>query len=161
MSFRKHVSAGKIKRGWRIYSPSTGNIYCFPWALFDEAQNRSQFKTGFSDWKNEPERIKQYEHSAIHRVCVQTRIRRRRIHKPIDSSVNQFNKEREYWVKLLLDVVLVIKFLSSHRIFSFGQILYWRQRKTNCNIVNLPWIMSYEFKRQCRCQVNVNFVAVV
>ncbi|XP_055905691.1 zinc finger MYM-type protein 5-like [Eupeodes corollae] len=51
MFFRKHVSGGKIKREWLMYSPSTGKVFCFPCVLFGEEQSRSQFKTGFSDWK--------------------------------------------------------------------------------------------------------------
>lgn len=114
MFFRKHISGGKIKREWLMYSPSTGKVYCFPCILFGEAQNRSQFQTGFSDWKNALHRIQSHENNATHRVCVQTLISRRRIHGRIDTSLEiTFNKEKEYWKKVLERIVSVIKFLSS------------------------------------------------
>ncbi|GFR14727.1 TTF-type domain-containing protein [Trichonephila clavata] len=66
--FRKHISGGKIKREWLMYSPSTGKVYCFPCILFGEAQNRSHFQTGFSDWKNALHRIQSHENNATHRT---------------------------------------------------------------------------------------------
>ncbi|GFQ95848.1 zinc finger MYM-type protein 1 [Trichonephila clavata] len=68
MFFRKHISGGKIKREWLMYSPSTGKVYCFPCILFGEAQNRSHFQTGFSDWKNALHRIQSHENNATHRL---------------------------------------------------------------------------------------------
>ncbi|GFQ67091.1 zinc finger MYM-type protein 1 [Trichonephila clavata] len=70
MFFRKHISGGKIKLEWLMYSPSTGKVYCFPCILFGEAQNRSHFQTGFSDWKNALHRIQSQENNATHRECV-------------------------------------------------------------------------------------------
>lgn len=115
MIFRKHVSGEQIKREWLMYSPSTGNVYCFPCVLFGEThKGRTQFSDGFSDWKNASQRMKMHEDSATHRACVQTLISRRRIHGRIDSSLEiQFNKEKDYWTKVLQRVVSVIKFLSS------------------------------------------------
>lgn len=60
---RKHVIEGKSKGEWLKYSPSTGNIYCFPCFLF-EAQIKSHFKTGFSYSKNASQRTKQHQNSA-------------------------------------------------------------------------------------------------
>ncbi|GFQ69566.1 TTF-type domain-containing protein [Trichonephila clavata] len=89
MFFRKHISGGKIKREWLMYSPSTGNVYCFPCILFGEAQNRSHFQTGFSDWKNALHRIQSHENNATHRANEKTdtqyrdenqRVRKRKRH---------------------------------------------------------------------------------
>ncbi|XP_033212222.1 zinc finger MYM-type protein 1-like [Belonocnema kinseyi] len=114
MFFRTHISGGKIKREWLMYSPSTGKVYCFPCVLFGGVQRQSQFQTGFSDWKNASPRIQSHENSATHRECVQTLISRRRVQGRIDTSLEiTFNKEREYWIKVLQRVVSVIKFLAS------------------------------------------------
>lgn len=81
MIFRKLVSGEQIKREWLMYSPSTGNVYCFPCALFGEThKGRTQFSDGFSDWKNASQRMKMHECSATHRACVQTLISRRCTH---------------------------------------------------------------------------------
>ncbi len=114
MFFRNHISGNKIKRDWLMYSPSTGKVYCLPCVLFGETQSQSQFQTGFSDWKNASHQIQFHENNTKHRVCVQTLISRRRIYGGIDTSLEvTFNKEREYWMKVLQRVVSVIKFLSS------------------------------------------------
>ncbi|XP_033223026.1 zinc finger MYM-type protein 1-like [Belonocnema kinseyi] len=97
-----------------MYFPSTGKVYCFPCVLFGEVQSQSQFQTGFSDWKNASPRIQSHENSATHRECLQTLINRRRVQGRIDTSLEiTFNKEREYWIKVLQRVVSVIKLLAS------------------------------------------------
>ncbi|XP_055910467.1 zinc finger MYM-type protein 1-like [Eupeodes corollae] len=114
MFFRKHVSGGKIKREWLMYSPSTGKVFCFPCVLFGEEQSGSQFKTGFSDWKNATDRMQAHENNSKHQECVHTLISRRRIHGRIDTSLEiSINKEREYWTQILQRLVSVIKFVSS------------------------------------------------
>ncbi|XP_055908461.1 zinc finger MYM-type protein 1-like [Eupeodes corollae] len=105
---------GKIKREWLMYSPSTGKVFCFPCVLFGEEQSRSQFKTGFSDWKNATDRMQAHENNSKHQECVHTLISRRRIHGRIDTSLEiSINKEREYWTQILQRLVSVIKFVSS------------------------------------------------
>lgn len=111
--FRNHISGGKIKREWLMYSPSTGKVYCFPCVLFGGVQSQSKFQTGFSDWKNASFRIQSHENIATHRECVQTLISRRRIHGRIDTSLEiTLNKEREYWINVLQRATSVIKFLA-------------------------------------------------
>ncbi|KAL4100735.1 hypothetical protein QTP88_020769 [Uroleucon formosanum] len=62
MIFRKHVSGKQIKREWLIYSPSTGNVYCFPCILFGGSHKvKSQFSEGFNDWENASCRMKMHE----------------------------------------------------------------------------------------------------
>ncbi|GFT30196.1 transposable element Tcb2 transposase [Trichonephila clavipes] len=79
---------------------------------------------GFSDWKNAAQRMEIHEYSStLPPECVQTLICRRRTHNRIDSSLgSQFNKEQEYWTKVLQRVVSVIKFLSSRGIAFRGDV---------------------------------------
>ncbi|GFW74560.1 zinc finger MYM-type protein 1 [Trichonephila clavipes] len=115
MMLRKHVSGEEIKREWLMYSPSTGNVYCFSRILFSATSAcQTQFLEVFSDWNNAAQGIKVPEDSSKYRQIVQTLIYRRRTHKRIDISLeSQFNKEQEYWIKVLQRAVSVIKFLSS------------------------------------------------
>lgn len=114
MFFRKHISGGKMKREWLMYSPSTGKVYCLPCVLFGGVENQSQFQTGFSDWKNASHRIQSHENTGTHRECVQTLISRRRCQGRIDTSIEiAYNKDKEYWFNVLQRVVSVIKFLAS------------------------------------------------
>lgn len=50
MVYRIHVNGERIKREWLMYSPSTGNVYCFPCILFGDKDHQSQFSKGYSDW---------------------------------------------------------------------------------------------------------------
>ena len=98
-----------------MYSPTSGNVYCFPCVLFYDAcrGNQTQFCGGFSDWKKAAQRIQMHENSETHRTCMQALITRRRVACRVDCCLQiQFNKEKEYWIKVLPRVVSVVKFLS-------------------------------------------------
>ena len=72
MMFRKHVNGEQIKREWLMYSPTSGNICCFPCVLFRDAceGNQTQFCDEFLDWKNVAQRIQMHENSEMYRTCV-------------------------------------------------------------------------------------------
>ena len=55
-----------------------------------------------------------HENSELHRTCVQALITRRRVACRVDCYLQiQFNKKKEYWIKVLQRVVSIIKFFSS------------------------------------------------
>ena len=55
-----------------------------------------------------------HENSEMQRTCMQALITRRRVACRVDCCLQtQFNKEKEYWIKVLGRVVSVVKFLSS------------------------------------------------
>lgn len=140
--FRKHVNGEKIKREWLMYSPSTGNIYCFPCVLFG---SQTQFSSGFSDWKNASQRIKAHEDTAMHRTSLLTLISRRRSHGRIDTSLEiQFNKEQEYWISLLTRVVSVIKFLSSRGLAFRGESEHLGSRDNGNYLGILELLAEYD-----------------
>ena len=110
------MNGEQIKREWLMYSPTSGNVYCFPCVLFLDAckRNQTQFCDGFSDWKNAAQRIQMHENSEMHQTCVQAVITRRRVACRVDCCLQiQFNKKKEYWIKVLQRVVSIVKFLSS------------------------------------------------
>ena len=125
MTFRNHVNGEKIKREWLMYSPSSGNVYCFPCVLLRrdaDKGNPAQFCDGFSDWKNAAHRMQIHENSATHRASMQAFISRRRASCRLDCSLqNQFDQEKGYWKKLLERVVSVVKFLSSRGLAFRGE----------------------------------------
>lgn len=147
MMFRKHVNGEQIKREWLMYSPSSGNVYCFPCVLFGDAheENRSQFCDGFSDWKNAYQRIQVHENSAMHRKCMQTLISRRRTACRLDWYIQtQFDKEKEYWIKLLQRVVSVVKFLSSRGLAFRGENEYLGSQHNGNYLGVLELIAQYD-----------------
>lgn len=63
----------KISREWLVYSPSTGNVYCFFCRLFDETTSSSAFThSGFSDWKHAVSRVEEHEAGQPHRNATLT-----------------------------------------------------------------------------------------
>ncbi|KAK0156468.1 Zinc finger MYM-type protein 1 [Merluccius polli] len=58
----RHLHNGEcVPQEWIIYSPSTGEIYCFACKVF--STHHGAFIVGFSDWKH-PERITEHDMSA-------------------------------------------------------------------------------------------------
>ena len=108
LMFWKHVNGEQIRRELLMYSPTSGNVFCFPCVIFRDAYkgNQTQFCDGFSDWKNAAQRIQMHENSEMHQICMQALITRRRVACRVDCCLQiQFNKEKEYWIKVLRRVV--------------------------------------------------------
>ena len=101
-----------LKRNWLCYSPSKGCLFCFPCKVMNKFHERFS-ENGFNDWKNATVYIEQHEHSLAHREAL-TSITSWKMDKPcIDLSLTRaFEKEKEYWQKILTRIVEVIKFLS-------------------------------------------------
>uniref|UniRef100_A0A8C5GFL1 TTF-type domain-containing protein n=1 Tax=Gouania willdenowi TaxID=441366 RepID=A0A8C5GFL1_GOUWI len=107
---RRIYNGEAIPREWIIYSPSTGDIFCFPCKVFSQCNNA--FIAGFSDWKH-PERITEHEMSGEHRRCMLSLAHRSKHLGTVDASLGrQIEAEGQYWKDVLRRVVAVIKFLS-------------------------------------------------
>ena len=153
MMFRKHVNGEQIKREWLMYSPISGNVYCFPWVLFFDAckANQTQFCDGFSDWKNAAQRIQMHENSEMHRTCMQALITRRREACHVDYCLQiQFNKEKECWIKVLRRVVSVVKFLSSRK-------MAFRGKNENIRRIATQQKLLERFRVDCAVQSFLEF----
>lgn len=91
----------KVAREWLIYSPSTGNVFCFPCMLFSSKTH--QLVTGFSDWKHS-ERLFDHEKSCQHSACMLTLYQRSVIggRGCINAKlVEQLESEKRYWREVL------------------------------------------------------------
>lgn len=53
-----------VNREWLIYSPSTGNIFCFYCILFGNHEDK--FSSGYSDWPHGHRDINKHERSVFH-----------------------------------------------------------------------------------------------
>ncbi|XP_061917830.1 double-strand break repair protein MRE11-like [Entelurus aequoreus] len=72
--FTSHLPNGqRVQREWLMYSPSTGNVYCFACKLFSPKTH--SFVTGYCDWKHS-ERFGEHERSAEHITCMQAVLNR-------------------------------------------------------------------------------------
>ena len=111
--YRNHVSGEKHCREWLLYSPSTGNVYCFVCLLFSTGSRTPFSGSGFSDWKHASERITEHERGILHRNAMLTWVSRQQTSGIIDSQLsNLFESERQYWRNVFRRVAAVIKFIS-------------------------------------------------
>lgn len=115
-----HLPNGQIvSREWLLYSPSTGQVFCYSCKLF--SSKRHAFTDGFSDWKH-PERISEHERSPGHMSCMLALLHRSKNTQAMDSAlVKQIAGEREYWKEVLKRVVAVIKFLAERGLAFRGE----------------------------------------
>lgn len=100
-----------VPREWLVYSPSTGNVFCFHCLLFGESPS-SFSTTGFSDWKHSVARVQEHEVSQPHRKAVLLWLARTQARRIDHDLLQQCKEEESYWREVLKRVVEVIKFLS-------------------------------------------------
>lgn len=100
-----------VQREWLVYSPSTGNVYCFFCWLF--GQSASYFShSGFCDWKHASVCAEEHESRQPHRNGMLTWLAQTQTHE-IDAELKeQCEEEQKYWQEVLKRVVAVIQFLS-------------------------------------------------
>jgi len=108
-----------VNRDWLIYSPSTGSVYCYVCKIFRNLQSSNkltlvhQFESGFDDWKNINVRMEAHEQSKDHFNSIKKMVDLQKCKKIDVELINQYNKEKIYWIQVLRRVIAVIKFLSS------------------------------------------------
>uniref|UniRef100_A0A672HX76 TTF-type domain-containing protein n=1 Tax=Salarias fasciatus TaxID=181472 RepID=A0A672HX76_SALFA len=94
-----------------VYSPSTGQIFCFACKLFGATKNA--FVDGFCDWKHPHLVLTTHEKSPVHMSNMLTLMQRMSGTGAINSAlVKQTSEVREYWRNVLQRVVAVITFLG-------------------------------------------------
>ena len=130
-----------------MYSPSTGNVYCFACVLFDgiHGSKPQLFIGGFSDWKHDSTRISEHENSSGHKICMMTLISRRNALGRIDSMLEiQFTKEKEYWGKVMQRVVSAVKFISSRGLAFRGDTEVFNSQQNGNYLGILELIPEYD-----------------
>uniref|UniRef100_A0A3B4Y3E3 DUF4371 domain-containing protein n=1 Tax=Seriola lalandi dorsalis TaxID=1841481 RepID=A0A3B4Y3E3_SERLL len=104
-SCRREPGPGKT-----LYSPTTGEIYCFACKMFS---SHNSFVSGFCDLKHSGDRVREHERGAEHRRCMLVLMRRTEKEGTVDASLaKQIEAEGQYWKQVLRRIVAVIKFLG-------------------------------------------------
>ena len=102
-----------------MYSPSTGNVYCFVCKLFSSS-DVALACGGFSDWRN-PTVITKHENSEDHRDALLVYLTRKR-GSTLDSKLEeQIKAERQYWRHVLERVIAVICTLAERGLAFRGE----------------------------------------
>ena len=94
-----------------MYSPSTGNVYCFFCKLFGDGSSAFTH-SGYSDWKHSVEQVEMHEAGQSHRNARLTWLARTQVLGIDAELLDQFRDEASYWREVLMRIVAVIKFLS-------------------------------------------------
>ena len=86
-----------------------------------------------------------HKNSEMPRTCVQVLITRRRVTCRVDCCLQiQFNKEKEYWMKVLQRVVSIVKFLSSRGMAFRGENENIGSQHNGNYLGVLEWIAQYD-----------------
>lgn len=112
---RTLVNGDIVERDWLVFSLSEQSVFCFMCRLFEKPIKAKEFvNIGFKDWKNATRRFKYHENSAQHHNNNLTHFMRSKHTqtKTLDSSfIIQFEREGEYWRKVLQRIITTVKFL--------------------------------------------------
>ncbi|PWA54786.1 zinc finger MYM-type protein 1 [Artemisia annua] len=111
----------KCDREWLVYSKELDRVFCFCCKIFKKGNTKSSLANeGFSDWTHVGTRLKEHEVGFEHLTNMATWFdMRRRLEKneTIDKVAHeQFEKERDHWMKVLLRIISVVKFLAKHNL---------------------------------------------
>ena len=96
-----------------MYSPSTGNVYCYACRLFRSGSDSFSLN-GFNDWEN-AHRITTHERSDSHLVAVKKGFENAKAHHVDSAIAKQLENEQQYWIELRKRIVAVVTFLAERR----------------------------------------------
>ena len=111
----------KCDREWLVYSKELDKVFCFCCKLLKKGHVRGQLANdGFSDWGHIGTRLKEHEVSREHvtnmAAWYDLRLRFQQ-NQTIDRvAQRELEKEREHWRKVLLRIILIVRFLAEHNI---------------------------------------------
>ncbi|EAY87545.1 hypothetical protein OsI_08956 [Oryza sativa Indica Group] len=121
-SYTKVLSNGeKCDREWLVYSKELDKVFCFCCKLLRKGLVRGQLANdGVNDWNHLANRLKEHEVSREHVTNMSTwyelRLRMQK-NQTIDKvAQRELEKEREHWRRVLLRILLIVKFLAEHNI---------------------------------------------
>ena len=123
---RKLSNGEKHDRKWLIYSKDLDKVYCFCCKLFNSKPSTSQLvNEGTKDWKNLSYKLKTHETTNEHitnmNSWVDLEIRLSK-NKTIDENIQeQINKEKDYWKKVLVRILAVVKTLAKNNLAFRGK----------------------------------------
>ncbi|XP_021991445.1 zinc finger MYM-type protein 5-like [Helianthus annuus] len=132
-------------REWLVYSKELDKLFCFCCKIFRQGHPKGTLDgEGFSDWKHAT-RLKYHEVSVEHLKNMKQWFEMRQMldcNTTIDKvAYEQFKKERDYWKKVILRIIQLVKFLAKHGLAFRGpnEKLY---KKGNGNFLGLVEILE-------------------
>nr|XP_047123047.1 LOW QUALITY PROTEIN: zinc finger MYM-type protein 1-like [Hydra vulgaris] len=120
--FYKQMKNGeKILRSWMVYSPNSGNLYCFCCLLFASITNlTSKFVTGFQKWWKLNPKVYEHESSDNHlRFLEKWKILETNLksNNTIDAEIISFTEnEKKKWRNILSRLLDVTLFLAKQNL---------------------------------------------
>lgn len=111
----------KCDREWLVYSKELNRAFCFCCKKFGKGRARGHLvNEGFSDWIHHSIRLREHETGVEHLQNMVTwhelRLRLQQ-NKTIGSAARQqLEKEKDHWRKVLLRILLIVKFLAKHNL---------------------------------------------
>ena len=111
----------KYDRKWLVYSKDLDKVYCFCCKLFNSKGSKRQLANeGTNDWKNLSFKHKTHETTKEHitnmNAWLDLEIRLLK-NKTIDKNIQeQINKEKDYWKKVLVRIIGVVKNLGKNNL---------------------------------------------
>ncbi|PWA80531.1 hypothetical protein CTI12_AA196460 [Artemisia annua] len=111
----------KCDREWPVYSKELDRVFCFCCKIFRKGVSKgSLVNEGFADWTHLGTRLREHEVGLEHISNMATWFdMRHRLKKneTIDKVAReQFKKERYHWIKVLLRIISIVKFLAKHNL---------------------------------------------
>uniref|UniRef100_A0ACD6ALL4 Uncharacterized protein n=1 Tax=Avena sativa TaxID=4498 RepID=A0ACD6ALL4_AVESA len=108
-------------RDWLVYSKELDRIFCFCCKIFGKGRGKGQLANeGFSDWIHLTIRLKEHEIGAEHVRNMATwydlRLRLQKNETIDNVARQQLEKEKDHWRKVLLRILLIVKFLAKHNL---------------------------------------------
>ena len=141
MYTRVLLNGEKCDRDWLVYSKELDRAFCFCCKVFKSGIGRGTLTNeGFNDWVHVGGRVKEYEISMEHVKNMTTwyelRLKLQK-NQTVDKATQKLiEKEKDHWKKVLLRIILIVKFLSKHNMafHGFNEKLYIN---SNCNFLGL------------------------
>jgi hypothetical protein len=169
LSYTRVLANGeKCDREWLVYSKELDKVFCFCCKLLRKGLVRGQLANdGFSDWAHLGTRLKEHETSREHVTNMATwydlRLRLQN-NQTIDSvAQRELEKEKEHWRRVLLRILLIVKFLAEHNIAFRGTNCKLYQ-DNNGNFLGLVecWLnLTQSLKSMLIVQLMTEFVIII
>ncbi|XBI53737.1 hypothetical protein VPH35_035911 [Triticum aestivum] len=141
----------KFDREWLVYNNGLDKAFCFCCKLLKRGHVIGQLANeGLSDWIHHGARIKEHESSREHITNMTAwydfRLRMQK-NETIDKvAQRELEKEKEHWRKVLLRILLIVKFLAEHNIAFRGSNskAYFQQlyQESNGNFLGLVELLA-------------------
>jgi hypothetical protein len=111
----------KCDREWLVYSKELDKVFCFCCKLLKKGTVKGQLANeGFNDWAHLSHRLTENESSREHVANMSSwydfRLRLEKNQTIDNVAQRELEKEREHWRKVLLRILLIVKFLAEHNI---------------------------------------------